>query len=401
MCTTSNQPRKPQLRDGDGDNKLEESQQLKESQQVPVCKEPLLPENIRAEELSNHHLDNIMLQVDIVYRPRIDDVESKFCYDDWDDVIRGLYGMWHKSVPIYFPEIESSCFRWVGTGMELYVYTRWLRSDRLDRPHQPDWIGNGAGEGDFICKFIMPIGFRPSTPPSSADITSLLSLHKTLFARAEAADMWNMLKKIIGARLPGPRRRSQPRMRPLFQALLIVASPNEYSVKESDATAVARWPVYLVRTGVENNLRAPISFDSIADRVQRQPHLPGDVMVKTTLETAVDFVLALEAREAAAEQRWFHYGPTDVEGDFGITKELTTGTLLRCRWEKSDGCYRGLRHAEEVTKDDAEESPRDAAEEGTRDDVEEAPGDDSEKGMQSKPHDVSRIKAPLVLRPRS
>ena len=236
---------------------------------MPVCKEPLLPEKVRAEELSNHHIDNIMLHVDTVYSPRIDGVGFKFCYDEWDDDICGLYGMWHKSVSVYFSEIENhERFRWVGNGMELYLYRRWLRSDRLDRPDRPDRIGNSAGEGDFICKFIMPIGFRPSTPPSSADITSLLSLHETVFARAEAADMWNMLKKILGSGLPGPRRRSQPRMRPLFQALLIVASTGEYDDKESDATAVGRWPVYLVRTGVENKLRGPISFDSIADRVQ-------------------------------------------------------------------------------------------------------------------------------------
>ena len=124
-------------------------------------------------------------------------------------------------------------------------------------------------------------------------------------------------------------------------------------------------------------------------------------MVKTTLETAVDFVLALEAREAAAAQRWFRYGPTRIEGDVAITEELTTGRLLRCRWGKSDGCYRGLRNTEEITKDDAEEVPGNDVEEGTRDDFEETPGDDSEQKIQGRPHDGSGIKGALVFRSRA
>lgn len=49
---------------------------------------------------------------------------------------------------------------------------------------------------------------------------------------------------------------------------------------------------------MEDGLSAPISFERIADKIDG---CAGDARsaVKTTLETAVDFVMDLEAREAA------------------------------------------------------------------------------------------------------
>ncbi|KAL2022153.1 hypothetical protein VTK56DRAFT_5982 [Thermocarpiscus australiensis] len=62
--------------------------------------------------------------------------------------------------------------------------------------------------------------------------------------------------------------------------------------------AAPGFPV-LVRTGVEDGLSAPISFEPIADNVDGYA---GDTQraVRTTLETAIGFVTDLEAREAAA-----------------------------------------------------------------------------------------------------
>jgi len=49
---------------------------------------------------------------------------------------------------------------------------------------------------------------------------------------------------------------------------------------------------------VEDGLSAPITFESIIDKVDDYAGEDGNA-VKTTLETAIDFVIGLEAREAA------------------------------------------------------------------------------------------------------
>lgn len=86
-------------------------------------------------------------------------------------------------------------------------------------------------------------------------------------------------------------------LQPLFQALLIIAD-SEYYHKE-DSKTVGRDPVFLVRTGIEDGLSAPSTFESIADNIDGHTGESRSA-IKTTLETAIDFVISLEAREAAA-----------------------------------------------------------------------------------------------------
>ncbi|KAK3983835.1 hypothetical protein QBC44DRAFT_390819, partial [Cladorrhinum sp. PSN332] len=62
---------------------------------------------------------------------------------------------------------------------------------------------------------------------------------------------------------------------------------------------VGELPVFLVRTGVQEGLSGPISFDSIS-KFTHPDFKINDKIIKTDLETAIDFVLCLEAREAAA-----------------------------------------------------------------------------------------------------
>jgi hypothetical protein len=62
---------------------------------------------------------------------------------------------------------------------------------------------------------------------------------------------------------------------------------------------VGKLPVYLVPTGITDSLSAPITLESISAKVDTNlGDTPGTV--KTTLETAVDFVMHLEDRENAA-----------------------------------------------------------------------------------------------------
>ncbi|PNP40934.1 hypothetical protein TGAMA5MH_06800 [Trichoderma gamsii] len=50
----------------------------------------------------------------------------------------------------------------------------------------------------------------------------------------------------------------------------------------------------MARTGVETGLSSPITFESIVDKIDEYI---GENAVKTTLETAITFVMELEARE--------------------------------------------------------------------------------------------------------
>lgn len=86
-------------------------------------------------------------------------------------------------------------------------------------------------------------------------------------------------------------------LQPLFQALLIIDCSENY--RNEDSKTVGRLPVFLVRTGIEDGLSAPITFESIADKIDGHTGEARSA-TKTTLETAVDFVISLEAREAAA-----------------------------------------------------------------------------------------------------
>ncbi|RFU79831.1 hypothetical protein TARUN_2426 [Trichoderma arundinaceum] len=85
-------------------------------------------------------------------------------------------------------------------------------------------------------------------------------------------------------------------LQPLFQALIIVVSEDKYN--NEDSKTVGRLPVHLVRTGVEEGLSAPITFEPIVAKIIK--HIEPGRIVQVTIETAIDFVMSLEARETAA-----------------------------------------------------------------------------------------------------
>lgn len=71
-------------------------------------------------------------------------------------------------------------------------------------------------------------------------------------------------------------------IQPSFRALLIVVDLRYYRTESSKT--VGRLPLFLVRTGIEDGLSAPITFESIADKVggylhNGEPHM---AVVKTT-----------------------------------------------------------------------------------------------------------------------
>ncbi|KAH7141591.1 hypothetical protein B0J13DRAFT_445795, partial [Dactylonectria estremocensis] len=74
----------------------------------------------------------------------------------------------------------------------------------------------------------------------------------------------------------------------------VVVCTRSYTFSEDSTTTIGQFPVFLVRTGVEKGLSAPITFRGVAGVEDDFTYY-----VKMTLETAVDFIMAMEAREAA------------------------------------------------------------------------------------------------------
>jgi hypothetical protein len=86
-------------------------------------------------------------------------------------------------------------------------------------------------------------------------------------------------------------------LQPLFRALLIVVDEKDYA--QQDSASVGNMSVLMVRTGIEDGLSAPVTFESIRHKSEACDE-GTPTIIKTRLETAVDFVISLEAREAAA-----------------------------------------------------------------------------------------------------
>ncbi|KAL6860833.1 hypothetical protein J3F83DRAFT_747691 [Trichoderma novae-zelandiae] len=107
-------------------------------------------------------------------------------------------------------------------------------------------------------------------------------------------------------------------LRPLFRALIIIIRLEEYRDKDMD---IAQLPVLLIRTGVEDGLSAPISFEPIGHQIQSvvRDTAQGKTAVRVALEVAVDFVLSLEKREIDA----FGHQPDPIVS----TRDLEDGGL--------------------------------------------------------------------------
>jgi hypothetical protein len=107
-------------------------------------------------------------------------------------------------------------------------------------------------------------------------------------------------------------------LRRVFRAVVIAVNGNIRSTPDD----MGPLPVYIIRTGVENQLTGPVVFDSIREHIEEtivgvdgQPRA-----VATTLEIAIKFIEELENREMAV------FGP---EPDpFEAAQDLNSGYLL-------------------------------------------------------------------------
>lgn len=168
-----------------------------------------------------------------------------------------------------------------------YLYHRWFR------PYQSE-----IELERFICKTITPTHLPDEPSPSEATINNFISLKGAICAHVKEKHCIYDELVAAGQHIPGWRCGDNHRLymlQPLFQALLIIVCVHSYTFRE-DSTTIGQFPVLLVRTGVEQGLSAPITFQGVAGAGDDSD---SSYYIKTTLETAVDFVMALEAREAA------------------------------------------------------------------------------------------------------
>ncbi|KAK4220326.1 hypothetical protein QBC37DRAFT_382009 [Rhypophila decipiens] len=240
----------------------------------------------------------------------------------------------NKSVGIYISS-SNTIDHGFKPALWGYIYRRWYR------PYE-----NDLDSGPFLAKLVRIVGTRddfdwlppkdccpnhdvvhtvPERPePPRSFVNNLVSRHNTLCQRIEELRKQYM-QHIAELETPPysvkgyimDHERYQYVLQPLFQALIIGAFP-DYYLNQTSRT-IGNMFVFLIRTGVEEGLSAPITFDSLEGKID--PLSPsysskdGDV-VKVSLETAIDFVQTLEIREMAV------YGPHPDGGKMPISTKV-------------------------------------------------------------------------------
>ncbi|PTB67409.1 hypothetical protein BBK36DRAFT_1167806 [Trichoderma citrinoviride] len=187
--------------------------------------------------------------------------------------------IYNKSVPIYILKGHW----WLAGILDNYIYRRWFKPYRSEIEY-----------GRFITKFI---GLRDTDTPCAATLQRIVSLNGAVCAQIH--ELRKEYDRVIAGesarRLDIVKDHHHYVLQPLFQALLLVLNPTDWHGE--DSSSIGRIPVILVRTGVEDGLSEPITFESIVDKTDGYV---GENAIRTTVETAIGFVMDLEARETRA-----------------------------------------------------------------------------------------------------
>ncbi|OTA05367.1 hypothetical protein A9Z42_0060320 [Trichoderma parareesei] len=205
------------------------------------------------------------------YEPPIDEPLPRIPAYQFKDIC-------NKSVPIY---ILRGHWRLAGI-LNNYIYRRWFKPYRSEIEY-----------GRFITKFI---ALRNTDTPSPAILQSIKSLNEAVSAEIRERRLGydrEIATGTAGSDVVADHQNYV--LQPLFQALLLVLNPTDWNGE--DSSSIGKIPVILVRTGVEDGLSEPISFEAIADKIDAYV---GEDAIRTTVETAIGFVMDLEARETRA-----------------------------------------------------------------------------------------------------
>lgn len=242
-----------------------------------------------------------------LYQPNISDLDllaAEMTHEQANDCF-------NKATPIYIFSAKRSFY----TSLLLkllhnFLYTKWYRPYRNEIEYRR-----------FLAKTFLP-QLLPSDLQSGPLVDFAISVHDAICKRVQAAQ--DAVKRLDPDNLEEPLDPNLPVkwldcegldvpqiiqsqkkfiLQPLFRAIIISIRLEEFNKD----TEVRQLSVLLIRTGVEEGLSAPISFDPIAHKIQNFIYSSGGKMAaQMTLETAVEFVISLENREIAA----FGYQPS-------------------------------------------------------------------------------------------
>ncbi|KAK3939526.1 hypothetical protein QBC46DRAFT_437321 [Diplogelasinospora grovesii] len=223
------------------------------------------------------------LRVSYEYQPPTDRILDP----SWDMLFarQGSWDFYNKTAPFYIfspaddlevPEVPEVHFGLVCDVLQNWLYRKWFRPYRSELEGDP-----------FIAKFIGPDGMLPRCTSAGSLVDLILGLHAHVCDQAEASR----------------RAASTDRLQPSFRAVAIIVIQQDYA--DCDSADLGPKPVYIVRTGVETGLSAPITFDSIAgdavtDYVVGVKDGKTWTAVRTSLDTAFAFLTDLQQREEAA-----------------------------------------------------------------------------------------------------
>ncbi|KAL7892193.1 hypothetical protein HDV63DRAFT_415459 [Trichoderma sp. SZMC 28014] len=184
----------------------------------------------------------------------------------------------NKTVPIYF----HSGYSRLAFTLYNYLYPRWFKPFQSEIEH-----------GRFLTKFIAPREVKICSRPITTSLESFIALHKTICKNVHKRRGEYAAAITSGVKDYSIVENHQSYvLQPLFEALILIIHPQDW--KGENSSLIGRLPVTMARTGVESGLSSPITFEPIADKIDEYI---GEVAVKTSLETAITFVMELEARE--------------------------------------------------------------------------------------------------------
>lgn len=250
---------------------------------------------------SSHRVRLVYGQIRRPYEPSIEHLPNLPPFKDSGHAIPPA-SFWNKSFPVYNiggDKVMRHLLEILLVVLHRYLYRRWFRPYRSNIEHD-----------QFIAK-VMTIHGQADTHDDALLVRLATSMNKAVCARVD--ETWHAADE--AARDPSPETSTCVEalgfmgmgrlghlkyysLRPLFRAVIIVIRGRDYGNCKR-ISKIEQMPVMVILTGHTAGLSAPISFDQMADKADVVEYEDGQA-ASTTLETAVNFMMALEAREEAA-----------------------------------------------------------------------------------------------------
>lgn len=168
--------------------------------------------------------------------------------------VRDFQDVCNKSVRLHV--LTDGRWEPLAIALHNYIYRRWFRPYRSEIEH-----------GEFICKFIAlhqrNLGAEPivaSVLSFNVHLSEQVEACRPVYDAAEPATM-----DPAGTGLYLLKDHQDYQIRPLSRALLILIDSKDYHLEDSSTVGDMR--VSLVRTGIEDGLSAPITFQAIRQQV--------------------------------------------------------------------------------------------------------------------------------------